>query len=738
MAKYLYKLGQWSMNHAKAVIAAALILLLVMGGLVLGYGFEFDEDLSIPGTSSQDTIEMMKEEFPEVGNAGGQILLVHKAPEGKTLMDPDVAEKLNEVVQRVQEDKAVEAVYTPDMLMNYNKDQTIAYSMVMYDTVAAEVSEKSIAHVKEAAQITEDAGIQTELSGDVEVHPFKMEMATEVLGVLAAFLILFFTFGSLLVAGMPIITAGVGLGIGLLGVVFATNFTSISTVCLSLAAMLGLAVGIDYALFILSRFRQEHEKGYSIKQAVAIANGTAGSAVVFAGLTVVIALLGLSVPQIPFLSMMGYTAAVGVFLAIVIAVTVVPAVIYLFGDKMAPPAGRKKTVSERFTDRIKLSGKLMNGWARLVGKFPLVVALAGMVILGVISIPFFHMELGLPDDGFYGEDTDERQAYDLLKEAYGEGYHASLVVVAKAEEGGEVLSQLETLQADITAMDHVAYISNVIPKETGDMAVITLNPVTGPNDAETKELVNELRGADYEGMDLFVTGLTAVNIDTSDKLADALPVFAALIIGLAFVLLVVVFRSILVPLKAVLGFVLSLGATLGFVTWVIQDGNFYELFGFSTSGPVLNFLPIIVVGILFGLAMDYEMFLVSRMREEFTHSGDARKAVLAGLRDSGGVVTAAGLIMIAVFTGFMMAPDPMVKVMGLALAFGVLFDAFIVRMMIVPAVMLLMGKAAWYMPKWLDRIVPNIDVEGETIMNDMEAPERLKGKAAPNTKTVQQ
>lgn len=731
MAKYLYKLGQWSIHHAKAVIISAIALFLVMAGLVLGFWFEFDEDLSIPGTSSQDTIEMLKEDFPEMGNAGGFINIVFKAPEGKTLLDADVQATMNEVVSEVQTDEAVEVIYTPDMLMNYNQDQTIAFAMVVYDTVAIDVAKESIEHVKETIKISEDAGIQTELSGDVEVNPFKMEFITEVLGVLAAFIILFFTFGSLIVAGMPIMTAGIGLCIGLLGVVFATNFTSISTVCLSLAAMLGLAVGIDYGLFILSRFRQEYAKGYSIPQAIAIANGTAGSAVVFAGLTVVIALVGLAIPKIPFLSMMGFTAAVCVFLAIVVAITVVPAVISVLGERVVPPVERKKTLGEKIADRVKLSGKFMNGWVKLIDKFPVLVALVGSILLAVISIPFFHMELGLPDDGVYGEDREERQAYDLLKEAYGEGYHAQLVVVAKATEAnGEIVTKLEQLQQDISAMDHVNYIANVVPKETGDMAVIQLYPTTGPNDLETKELVNEIRNAsnEYEkdGIELFVTGTTAMNIDISDKLSEALPTFAMLIIGLAFVLFVVVFRSLLVPLKAVLGFVLSLGATLGFVTWVIQDGNYYEVFGFSTSGPVLNFLPIIVVGILFGLAMDYEMFLVSRMREEYTHSGNARKAVLAGLRDSGGVVVAAGLIMIAVFTGFMMASDPMVKVMGMALAFGVLFDAFIVRMMIVPAVMILMGKAAWYMPKWLDKILPNIDVEGEAIMKDIEKPARHK------------
>lgn len=722
MAKLLYKLGFWATNHAKAVLFSAIALLLAAGVAVLVLWFDFDDDMSIPGTPAQNTIEMLEEEFPEVGKAGAQIQVVFKAPEGKTLLDPEMQGHIAELVEEVQALDDVEAVYTPDMLQNYNADQTIAFAMAMYNVPSKEVTFDQIDELREVLDITKDEDIQTELySSETELYPIELHFKTEVMGVAVAFIILFFTFGSLILAGMPIVTAGSGLVVGLLGILLATNFTSISFVCLSLAAMLGLAVGIDYALFIVSRFRQEFAKGYSIPQSIAIANGTAGTAVVFAGVTVIIALIGLSIPKIPFLSMMGYTAAVTVLLAIFVAVLVVPAVLYLLGDKITPPIDRKKTTSEKMADRVKFSGKLMQGWANALNKMPIVFALVGIILLSVITIPFFHMELGLPDDSFYEEGTDQRDSYDLLKEAYGEGYHASLVVVAQAtEKDGEVLSKLEQLQADLSTMENVDYITNVIPKESGDMAVITLNPKTGPNAEETIDLVHDIRDADYEGMKLNVTGTTAMNIDISEKLSDALPVFAALIIGLAFIIFMVVFRSILVPLKAVLGFVLSLGATLGFVTWVVQDGNFYEVFGFATSSPVLNFLPILTVGILFGLAMDYEVFLVSRMREEYAHSGNARKAVLAGIRDSGGVVTAAGLIMIAVFTGFMMAPDPMTKVIGLALTFGVLFDAFIVRMMIVPAVMLLMGKAAWYMPKWLDKILPNIDIEGESIMKELE------------------
>ena len=553
MAKLLYKLGFWATNHVKTVLFSAIGLFLAAGIAVLVMGFDFDDDMSIPGTSAQNTIELLEEEFPEVGKAGAQIQIVFKAPEGKTILDEDVQSSIHELVGDVQKLNGVQAVYTPEMLQNYNADQTIAFAMAMYDVPSKEVTFDQVDELRALLKTTTDEGIQTELySSETELYPIEMNATTEILGVVIAFVILFFTFGSLILAGMPIITAGTGLCVGLLGILIATNFASISFVCLSLASMLGLAVGIDYALFIVSRFRQEYAKGFSIQQSIAIATGTAGTAVLFAGVTVIIALVGLAIPKIPFLAMMGYTAAVTVFLAILVAIIVVPAILMLFGHKITPPVNRAKTRAEKITDRVKLSGKFMTGWAKALNKTPLLFAIVGVALLAIISMPFFHMELGLPDDSFYEEGTDQRDSYDLLKEAYGEGYHASLVVVAQADNGGEVVSKLEAVQAKINEMDHVAYITNVIPKETGDMAVITLNPTTGPNDQQTIDLVHELRKTDIDGVHLLVTGTTAMNIDISEKLSDALPVFAALIIGLAFIIFMIVFRSILVPLKAVL------------------------------------------------------------------------------------------------------------------------------------------------------------------------------------------
>lgn len=349
----------------------------------------------------------------------------------------------------------------------------------------------------------------------------------------------------------------------------------------------------------------------------------------------------------------------------------------------------------------------------------------GVALLGTIAIPFFNMETGTMDDAQKSPELTERRAYDLMTEAYGVGYHSPLVILAETDGGQDAAANLSGALEQLRTYPNIGTIAPAVPGPSGKISLIHVIPATGPADNKTVDLVKQIRSqaAEIESQNhvkLKVTGSTAVNIDISQKLNEALPEFCIIIVGLAFVLLVMVFRSILVPIKAVLGFILSLGATLGFITFVIQDGHLQNVFHFNGQAPILNFLPIMVVGILFGLAMDYEVFLVSRMREEFKKSGDAKKSVLAGIHHSGGVVTAAGLIMISVFTGFMLAEDPNIRVMSFALLFGVLFDAFVVRMLIVPGVMTLLGKSAWYLPKWLDRLLPNLDVEGEEVMKAVE------------------
>lgn len=721
MAKYLYKLGKWAANNNKKVIGSTLAILIVIAIFALNLGPNFSEEMTIPGTESEKALQLMKKEFPS--NTGGQVQLVLKAPENKTLDSEEVNKVITDTLIAIKDkDKHVVSVVTPVELGNLSKDKKIGYAVVAYDVAADKVSEKSKDNIIENIKETRDAGIQTELAGDIVFSELEIGGITEAIGVVVAYVILAITFVSFLAAGMPILMAVIGLAIGLLLIVIGTNYLDITSVSITLAAMLGLAVGIDYALFIMTRFRQQRKEGYSVSESVAIATGTAGSAVVFAGITVIIALLGLSVAQIPFLTMMGLSAALCVLLAILIAVIVVPAFLGMMGQKVGPD--RKNT----FLSKIKSDKKQTTSdrWGNFVAKHPWKVAIVGIVVLAIIATPMLHMELGLPDNGSKNEQTTERKAYDLLTEAYGPGHHATLLVVAKtsSETTNLQLALNDTIE-ELSGLSNVKSVSPAIPGHSGELYLISITPETGANDSATKDLVNDIRKrSDFleksDHITLMVTGSTAVNIDISQKLSDALPVFALLIIGFSFVLLVLVFRSILVPLKAVLGFILSLGATLGFTVFIVQDGNLIDLFGFPIADPVLSFLPVIVIGILFGLAMDYEVFLVSRMREVFTHTGNAREAVLAGMRDSGGVVTAAGLIMISVFTGFMLAPDPMIKSMGLALTFGVLFDAFVVRMAIVPAVMIIMGNSAWYLPKWLDKILPNLDIEGEAFMKEVE------------------
>lgn len=728
MAKYLYKLGEWAVNHKKKVIGGMIGILLLITIVTLSLGPAFSDEMSIPGTESAQAGKLIEEEYQTSDAPSlGTVNLVLKAPENETLESKAVVVALNKMINEIKRDKAVESVATPAELGNFSENKEIGYAVVTYDVPAPKVSEKSKENILKSIEITRDAGIKTELAGSVAFSELEIGGISEVIGVIVAYVILALTFTSFLVAGMPIITAIVGLGIGILTTLIGTNFLDIPSFALSLAAMLGLAVGIDYALFIISRFRQELGKGHSVNEAIAIATGTAGSAVVFAGLTVIVALLGLGVAKIPFLTMMGISAAVCVLFAILVAVIFVPSLLGIFGEKLGP--SRKNRFLSTFS---KGKDSQESKWGNFVTKRPWTVTIIGILLLGIISIPFFHMHLGLPDNGTKSEETTERRAYDLLTEAYGPGYHSSLVVVAKTDKSsGDVQQNMTKVVEEISDLSNVNSVSPPIPNKSGDVFMISISPSTGPNDIETNELVHSIRELskdNKENIELLVTGSTAVNIDISEKLNDALPLFATLIVGFAFILLVLVFRSILVPLKAVLGFLISLAATLGFAVFVIQDGNLINLFGFPKEGPLLAFLPVIVIGILFGLAMDYEVFLVSRMREEFTHTKDAKKAILAGMRDSGGVVTAAGLIMVAVFAGFMLAPDPIIKSMGFALTFGIVFDAFVVRMAIVPAVMKLMGNTAWYLPKWLDRILPTINVEGTSIQTEVTKKDKVKTK----------
>jgi putative drug exporter of the RND superfamily len=473
----------------------------------------------------------------------------------------------------------------------------------------------------------------------------------------------------------------------------------------TLALMLGLAVGIDYALFITSRYRSELARGHEPQEAAGRAVGTAGSAVVFAGLTVIIALVGLMVVNVPFLTAMGLGSAAVVAVAVLIALTLLPAMFGFAGRRIVGRRARR-TAETGVVEKRTLGRR----WVLLVLRHPVIVVAAGVAVLGLAAVPALDLRLGLPDDGMAAADSSPRKAYDLVAEGFGAGYNGQLTIVV---DGPDV----NAVSATVAGLPGVAAVSPARTSESGAVSIFQVIPASGPNDPATTDLVEAIRAATsgVPGGDVSVTGLTAVNIDASEKISDSLLPYLGLIVGLAFLLLLVVFRSVLVPIKATLGFLLTIGATFGVMVAVFQWGWLNGLLGVAATGPIVSMMPIFIIGIAFGLAMDYEVFLVTRMREEYVAHADPDRAIVEGFSAGARVVTAAAIIMISIFSGFMLAPDISIKMPGLGLATAVLVDAFLVRMTIVPAVLALLGRSAWWLPGRLGRVLPDLDVEGSRL-----------------------
>jgi membrane protein YdfJ len=718
MAKLLYHLGKWSFRRRKTVLFGTVLLLIAALAVGIGKGPAFEGGMDIPGTDSEKAMKAMEEAFGSSTEAGGTIRIVYKAPENETLETDAVKEIVQDTEQAILDDPEVASIVTLYDAKTISPDGRIGYSTVMYHDVAGDVPKESIDRIFDAVDIPNRQGLQTELSGgSVALSEVKAGGPGEAVGIIVAFFILVLTFGSFVAAGFPILTAVLSLGIGIMLIFLGTHVTAIPAFSLSLAGMLGLAVGIDYGLFIITRYRQNLQAGMEREEAAGVANATAGSAVVFAGLTVIIALVGLTVTGIPFLGAMGLAGAVTVFMAVLLSLFCIPALLGTSKKLFVKQPSKRAKVTPMSTKR---SASESNAWGRFVTKYPVPVLIVSVALLVAISLPVLNMHLGLPNNGTKSVESTERRGYDLLAEGFGAGFNGPLVIVAQAEDSvGDKAAAIAEATKGLSELDNVAMITPPQMNAAGDTALLTLMPTTGPLDVETSDLVKSIREEAesiqaQQHVEIMVTGATAFDIDISDKLNKALPKFAAVIVGLAIVLLTIVFRSILIPIKAVLGYLLTLTATLGFVVFVVQDGNLINFFGIPEPAPVLNFLPVLVAGILFGLAMDYEVFLVSGMREKFVRTGNPKTAILYGMKGSGKVVLIAGLIMVTVFASFIFAEDTIVKSMGLALAFGIVFDAFIVRLVIVPAAMSLLGKSAWYMPKWLDRILPKVDIEGES------------------------
>jgi RND superfamily putative drug exporter len=599
-----------------------------------------------------------------------------------------------------------------------SKDKRIAFVDVRYAVSADKVSQKA----KDALQADTKpgaSGLEVEYSGGV-VSTTSKEGNNDLYGIIIAFLVLAITFGSLVSAGMPLLVALFGVGTGLLGISILSRVISLSSTAPTLSLMLGLAVGIDYTLFILSRHRQQMRDGIPVPESIALATATAGGSVVFAGLTVIIALCALSVVGVPFLTVMGLAAAGTIAVTVLLSLTLLPAILSLLGPRIGK--GRIGFLARR---QERAAGQRTNGerWSRVVTAKPWLTVIVCIVGIGIIALPTLDLQLGLPDDSSKPTSTTERRAYDLLTEGFGAGFNGPLTLVVYDPGSTNVAALSAQALPALRTFTDVASVSPPVANKAGDVAIITVIPDSSPASEQTKALVQHIRSAAAQvrkesGVMAYVTGTAAVNIDISAKLGSALPEFIAVIVVLALLLLMLMFRSILVPIKAVAGFLLSIAASFGLTVWVFQQGHLGSLFKVETPGPVVSFLPVLVVGILFGLAMDYEVFLVSRIREDYVHHRDPAAAITRGMAASCRVVTAAALIMTSVFGSFIFGDDAVTKSLGLALAFGVLVDAFVVRMTLVPAVLRLLGRIAWVLPAWLDRLLPDLDLEGAKLTAD--------------------
>ncbi len=732
MSSLLYRLGHWAVRR-RGRVAVAWVLLLVLAGLgAVTLNTGTDDTFSIPGTESGDALDRLQLTFPQVSGTTATYLVV--APEGHDVHDSAFSNPIDTLVHDLTATDGVDAVSDPygthvDGLIS--PDNRAAIIQVQLEgqsiTVSDDTKDTLIGFESDLASAVPN-GTQVTVGGELFSRELPTVGISEAFGVVVALVVLLLTLGSFVAAGLPILTALLGVGLSTAAIFLATAVATVSSTTPLIALMLGLAVGIDYALFIISRHRAELREGQTPEEAIARSLATAGSAVVFAGLTVMIALAGLAIGQIPFLTTMGVAAAFAVGVAVLISLTLTPALLGFAGERMRPRPRRPRAAAEppsatpAHTEH--LNGSFYARWVRAATRHSVVTIAAIVVLLGVIALPAAKLELALPDAGSLPADNEARQTYDLIADHFGPGWNGPLIVTGTIIGSNDPLTLMSDLADEIAQLDGVAAVPLSTPNPTADTGIIQVIPESGPDSMETKALVNEIRAqhdhylATY-GVDLAVSGFTAVAIDISSRLGNALLPFGVVVVGLSLVLLTMLFRSLWVPITAALGYLLSIGASFGIVVSVFQFGWGASLFGIDRPGPVMSFMPILLMGVLFGLAMDYEVFLVSRMREDYVHGGDAREAVRTGFVHSAVVVTAAAAIMFSVFAAFVPEGDANIKPVALGLAVGIFIDAYIVRMTLIPAVMHLLGERAWHFPHRLDRALPSFDVEGEGLAAEL-------------------
>jgi putative drug exporter of the RND superfamily len=725
----LYRLARWCYQRRVLVVVVWLVAAAGIVTLAQAFGGKTTDSLTIPGTESQRMAALLEKKLPAAAGASTQVVFAVKSGE---MTDAGYRQAVEEAVAELGTVPRVAGVDDPFKDKSIAPDGKVALATVHYTVAAGEVEASTLDKLGPAVAAARSAGVEVEFSGGVYPGRSSGASSAELIGIGVALVILIVTLGSFLAAGMPILTALLGVIISLMGMTALAAVADIASAATTVGAMLGISCGIDYALFILSRHRNYILQGHEPEEAAGRAAGTAGSSVVFAGLSVVIALCGLVVVGIPFLAVMGLAAAGAIVIGLLVALTLLPAVLGFAGARVArfsrlPLLRRARPATQTAVER---PGDLTGTrWAAWVTRHRVPVLITGVIMLGVMAIPVTTMDLGLPGASSRPTSDTSRRAYDLTTAHFGAGYNGALTVVAE-----DVTSQAQANQL-ATALGNVDGVASASARIlTNGIAVIGVVPTTGPNDQATKNLVHRLRNdrAAIEGTTgttVLVGGKTAADIDVSAKLGSALPVFLIVVAGLAFLLLTFAFSTILIPIKSIIGFLLSMGAALGAEVAVFQWGWLSGLLG-TDKTQTLSFLPVILIAIIFGLSSDYEVFVVSRIKEHYTTTGDARQAIITGTGQSARVVTAAALIMTSVFAAFLLTNDPIIKAIGFSFALGVLLDAFVVRLTLVPAVMAIIGAKIWHHPAWYGRYVPDPDIEGKHLDQRLHVTDNLDEQPA--------
>jgi putative drug exporter of the RND superfamily len=772
MSHFLYRVGRWSFQRPWVAILGWLALIAAVIALISVNGVTMTSDMSINGTKSQAVLDELAEELPDA--TGGQGSFVFTVPAGQDISDPERLKVIMGIVDDVYADDhvlgsvdelqaparqqidaanaqitqlpedeqaaataqmqadmaakldaqrsqygftplVVDSVPVPSVLVS--ADGSTALFQFQFDEQVASLPAGTVDNIIEHAEAHEgQAGLQILPGESLKENEIPLG-AGEVIGLVIAGVVLTITLGSLVAGGLPLLTGLVGVGVGVGGAVAVSQWIPLNSVTPVLALMIGLAVGIDYALFIVNRQRHLILKDdLSAEEAASRAVGTAGSSVFFAGLTVIVALCGLTAININLLTTMALVAAITVALAVGVALSLLPALLGLVGERVVSAKSRAAHAA-----RGENPHRVAGAWSRFVDRRRWPVVVGVIALLGIAAVPVTNMNLGMPTGETANLDSTARQSYDVVADSFGEGFNGPLVVTAKSNSHTALTQEeIASITTELSAVKDVHVVQSIGQSQDGSTAVFMVVPDSGPSAEQTKELVHQLRSAELPAavdndVTFGVTGFTAITIDMAEKLSDVFPIYMAIIVALSLIILLLVFRSVTVPVLATGGFLLSILATFGLTTLVFQDGWLKAVFGFDSGGPIVPFIPIMVTGILYGLAMDYQVFLTSSMRDHFVRGDAARHAVINGFNATSRVVVAAAVIMVSVFAGFIFTDDIMITQVGFALAVGILIDAFLIRMTLIPALMSILGKGAWWLPGWLDKILPDLDVEGHKL-----------------------